>query len=186
MALWPNTEMNTVSAAGGLKLPGRSNATAFISVASLTNDNPLLPYTINSALVSPTLARPNSDVSARLTARNDAFTSRSVTKLWVSAKYRFYDYDNRTVPFEMHNIVNYDTTVVALNGESEPFSAKRHTFDADATFTPLMHLGLRAGYTRENVDRTHRIVENTAEDIVRTSVDLTGLGWMTVRGVFEH
>jgi hypothetical protein len=49
-----------------------------------------------------------------------------------------------------------------------------------------MHVGLRAGYTREVVDRTYRIVEKTTEDIARTSVDLTGLGWLTVRGVFEH
>src|SRR5206468_10452047 len=31
-----------------------------------------------------------------------------------------------------------------------------------------------------------RIVEKTTEDIARTSVDLTGLAWLTVRGVFEH
>ena len=36
------------------------------------------------------------------------------------------------------------------------------------------------------MDRTHRIVEKTTEDIGRASVDLTGLGWLTVRGVFEH
>ena len=29
MALWPNTDMNTVSASGGLKLPGHSRATAY-------------------------------------------------------------------------------------------------------------------------------------------------------------
>jgi hypothetical protein len=36
------------------------------------------------------------------------------------------------------------------------------------------------------VDRTHRIVATTTEDIARASVDLTSLGWLTVRGVFEH
>jgi MtrB/PioB family decaheme-associated outer membrane protein len=186
MALWPNTEMNTVSAAAGLKLPGRSNATAFLSVGSLTNNNPLLPYTINSALVSPPLDRANSDITARVTAMNYAFTSRPVTMLWFSARYRQYEFDNRTVPFEMHNIVNYDTSIVALNAESEPFGSVRHTFDADASFTPFRYVGLRAGYTREEVDRTYRIVETTTEDIARASVDLTGLGWITVRGVFEH
>lgn len=186
MALWPNTEMNTVSAAGGLNLPGRSHATAFLSVASLTNNNPLLPYTINTALVSPALDRANSDVSARVTAMNYAFTSRPVTVLWFSARYRQYEFDNRTVPFQTRNSVNYDTAIVALNAESEPFGSTRHTFDADASFTPVMYVGVRAGYTREEVDRTHRIVEKTTEDIARASVDLTGLGWLTVRGVFEH
>ena len=186
MALWPNTEMNTVSAAGGLNLPGRSHATAFLSVASMTNNNPLLPYTINSALVSPALDRPNSDVSARVTAMNYALTSRPVSMLWFSARYRQYEFDNRTVPFNVTNGVNYDTAIVALNKESEPFGSTRHTFDADASFTPVMYVGFRAGYTREEIDRTYRIVEKTTEDIARASVDLTGLSWLTVRGVFEH
>src|SRR4029077_9207941 len=108
MALCPNTEMNTVSAAGGLSLPGRSHATAFVSVGNLTNDNPLLPYTVNTALVSPALARPNSDISARVTAMNFPFTSRPITSLWFSARYRGYEYDNQTVPFATVNSVNYD------------------------------------------------------------------------------
>ena len=186
MALWPNTEMNTVSAAGGLNLPGRSHATAFLSVASLTNDNVLLPYTINSALVSPALDRQTSDVKATVTSMNYAFTSRPVTALWFSARYRQYEFDNRTVPFNTANSVNYDTAIVALNSASEPYGATRHTFDADASFTPVMYLGLRVGYTREEVDRTYRIVENTTENIARASVDLTGVTWLTVRGVYEH
>ena len=40
MALWPNTEMNTVSAAGGLNLPGRSHATAFLSVGEHDQQQP--------------------------------------------------------------------------------------------------------------------------------------------------
>ena len=152
----------------------------------MTNNNPLLPYTINTALVSPALARPNSDVTARVTAMNYTFTSRPVTSLWFSARYRQYEFDNRTVPFETGNSVNYDTAIVALNAESEPFGSTRHTFDADATYSPVRYFGFRAGYTREDVDRTYRIVEKTTEDIGRVSVDLTGLGWMTVRGVFEH
>jgi MtrB/PioB family decaheme-associated outer membrane protein len=186
MALWPNTEMNTVSAAGGLNLPARSHATAFLSVASLTNDNILLPYTVNSALVSPALDRASSDVSARVTAMNYTFTSRPLTPLWFSARYRQYNFDNRTTPFKTGNSVNYDTAIVALNQSSEPFGSIRHTFDADVSYAPVMYVGLRGGYTREQVDRTYRVVEQTTEDIARASVDLTGLGWLTVRGVFEH
>jgi MtrB/PioB family decaheme-associated outer membrane protein len=186
MALWPNTDMNTVSAAGGLKLPGRSHATAYLSVASMVNDNNLLPFTINSALVSPALDRPTSDVKATVTSMNYAFTSRPVTTMWFSARYRQYDYHNKTVPFDVINGVNYDTAIVALNKESEPFGSIRHTFDADATYSPFKYVGFRAGYTREEIDRTYRIVENTIENIGRASVDLTGLGWMTVRGVYEH
>jgi MtrB/PioB family decaheme-associated outer membrane protein len=186
MSLWPNTDMNTVSAAGGLNLPGRSHATAFLSVASMTNNNPLLPFTVNTALASPALYRANSDVKAVVTSMNYAFTSRPTSLLWFSARYRQYEFDNQTTPFQVANGVNYDTAIVALNKQSEPFSSTRHTFDADASFNPLMYVGFRAGYTREQIDRTFRVVENTTEDIARASVDLTGLSWLTVRGVYEH
>ena len=136
--------------------------------------------------MSPALDRPTADITARVTAMNYLFTSRPVNTVWFSARYRQYEFDNRTVPFETRNSVNYDTTIVALNKESEPFSQTRHTFDADATYSPIRHVGFRAGYTREEVDRTYRIVEKTTEDIGRASVDLTGLPWLSVRGVFEH
>jgi MtrB/PioB family decaheme-associated outer membrane protein len=186
MALWPNTDMNTVSASGGVKLPGRSRASAYVSIGNMSNNAALLPFTINSALVSPALARPTADITARVTAMNYLFTSRPANTVWFSARYRQYEFDNRTVPFAVTNSVNYDTTVYALNQSSEPFSQTRHTFDADATFSPTRYVGFRAGYTREDVDRTFRIVEKTTEDIARTSVDLTGVPWVTVRGVFEH
>ena len=186
MSLWPNTEMNTVSVSGGIKLPAHSNATGYVSIASMTNNNPLIPFTDNTQIVSPALSRPNSDVSARVTAMNYLFTSRPATSFWFSARYRQYEFDNRTVPFAVTNSVNYDTAIVALNQTSEPYGSTRHTFDADATFSPIRYIGLRAGYTREEIDRTYRIVEKTTEDIARASVDLTGLGWLTVRGVFEH
>jgi len=186
MALWPNTDMNSVNVSGGYKLPGHSRASAFISVGSLSNNAPLLPFTDNSALVSPTLARPTADVTARVIAMNYLFTSRPANTVWFSARYRQYEFDNRTVPFVVTNSVNYDTAIVALNQSSEPFSQTRHTFDADATYSPVRYVGFRAGYTREEVDRTYRIVENTTEDIGRASVDLTGVPWLTVRGVFEH
>jgi MtrB/PioB family decaheme-associated outer membrane protein len=186
MALWPNTNMNTVSVAGGLKLPGHSNARAYLSVGSMSNNDPLLPFTVNSALVSPTLDRTTADVHARVTAMNYSFTTRPTTVLWFSARYRQYQYDNRTAPFTVVNGVNYDTAIVLLNKATEPLGYTRHTFDADASFTPVRYVGFRAGYTREQDARTFRMVANTTEDTARASVDLTGLAWLTVRGVIEH
>jgi MtrB/PioB family decaheme-associated outer membrane protein len=186
MQLWPNTDMNAMNLSGGYKLPGRSKVSAFLSMGNYSNNTALLPFTVNSALVSPTLDRATSDVKARVTAMNYNFTSRPVDQLFFSARYRQYEFDNQTVPFEVGDVVNYDTAIVALNKESEPFSQTRHTFDADATYSPIRYVGFRAGYTREEVDRTYRVVENTTEDIGRTSIDLTGVKWLTVRGVFEH
>jgi MtrB/PioB family decaheme-associated outer membrane protein len=186
MSLWPNTDSNTVTATGGLNLPGRSHATAYLSVGTLSNNDPLLPFTVNSAITPIPLDRSTAEVKARVTAMNYNFTSRPTSMLWFSARYRQYEFDNQTPPFTVLQSVNYDTSVVTLNGESEALGYKRHTFDADASFSPVTYLGLRAGYTREEVDRTFRIVENTKEDTLRASIDATGITWLTLRGVYEH
>ena len=117
---------------------------------------------------------------------NYALTSRPLTSVWFNVRYRQYQVDNRTEPFLVNGSVNYDTSPVAVIKESEPFGQNRHTFDADATYSPIRILGFRAGYTREEVNRTYRIIEDTTEDIGRVSMDVTGVSWLTVRGVFEH
>jgi MtrB/PioB family decaheme-associated outer membrane protein len=186
MSLWPNTDMNTVSASAGIKLPPHTPATGYVSAGTMSNNAPLLPFTVNTALASPALDRQTADVQARVTAMNYLLTSRPTDMLFFSARYRQYEFDNKTPPFHVGTGVNYDTALVVLNKESEPFSQMRHTFDADATFSPFRYVGFRAGYTREDVDRTYRIIEKTVEDVGRASIDLTGVPWVTVRGVFEH
>jgi MtrB/PioB family decaheme-associated outer membrane protein len=186
LSLWPDTDQNTVSASGGVNLPGRSHAVAYLSVGNQSNNTPLIPFTINSALTSPTLSRTTADLTARVTAMNFSFTSRPVNPIWFSARYRQYRFDNRSNPFVVTQGVSYDSSVTTLNTESDLFGYTRHTFDADVSYSPLMYVGIRGGYTREVVDRTFRWIDTTTEDVGRVSLDLTGISWVTVRGVYEH
>jgi len=188
MALWPNTDQNTLSVSGALnRLPGHSHATAFVSYGALSNNDPLIPFTINSAIASPALPRTTADVTARVTAMNFTFTSRPVSQVWLNARYRQYGFDDRTEPFDVINSVSYDYTAAAgVNREREALNITRHTFDADAAYSPLPMLGIRGGYTREQIDRTGRFGDSTTEDTGRLSVDVTGTAWFQVRGIYEN
>jgi MtrB/PioB family decaheme-associated outer membrane protein len=186
MALWPGSNMNTVSATGTVKLPGRSSAMGFVSYADMAQNDPLLPFTVNSAIGAIPLPRNTAEAKARVTAMNYSFTSRPANILWFSARYRQYNFDNRTEEFAASQWVNYDTSLSTNLLENEPAGYTRHTFDGDASVSPWRYVGFRVGYTREQVDRTFRVVDQTKEDTVRTSADLTGLSWITVRGVYEH
>jgi MtrB/PioB family decaheme-associated outer membrane protein len=186
-SLWPNSNMNTASVSGGVNFAGRSRATGYVSVGSMRQNDTLLPMTVNPLIPVVPLERATAEAEARITAMNYNFTSRPTNTLWFSARYRQYQFDNRTPVFETGSYVNYDTSYSpTLNHESEPLGYTRHTFDGDASYSPFRLVGFRAGYTREETDRTHRIVANTTEDTARASVDLTGLGYLTVRGVYEH
>jgi MtrB/PioB family decaheme-associated outer membrane protein len=193
MALSPNTDMNTASAIGSLKLPGRSRATAYLAVSNLTNNTALIPFTTNTTLPTIALDRPTADLTARVTSQNYTFTSSPTSFLWLSARYRGYEYDNRSPEFAVTRSVNYDTAVYSLNESAARLGFTRRTFDGDASVSPFRYVAFRAGYTREEIDHTNpstgeltRMVDKTAEDTGRVSVDLTNVGWVTLRGVYEH
>jgi MtrB/PioB family decaheme-associated outer membrane protein len=187
MALWPNSNMNAGSATGLLNLPSHSRATAYVSLGNWSQNDPLIPFTVNSALSPIPLDRATADIQARVTAMAYAFTSRPADSVWFSARYRSYDFDNRTPVFNVANTVAYDTSVAAFaEGGTSPYSFTRRTFDADASFTPLRHTAFRVGYTREQLDQTFRIFDTTTENTVRLSADATGMTWLTLRAVYEH
>ncbi len=185
-ALWPDTNRNTVSTSSWIKLPGHSSATAYLSIGELTNNNPLIPFTINSALPVIPLDREMSEIKARVYAGNFTFTSRPTSWLSMSTRFKQYELNNQTEPFKVGKSVNYDTTVITRNTETKPLGFKRHNLDNDITLSPFSYLGFGVGHTRAVVEQTHRATEESAENTGRASIDLTGMSWLSFRGAFEH
>ena len=186
-ALWPDSNLNTGNISGALNLPARSHATAYLSIGQWTQDNPLIPFTVNSALPIIPLDRQTSDAQARVTSMNYTFSSRPTDTLWISARYKSYDFDNRTPVLHVTNTVSYDTTVAAFaEGGTSPFSLNRKTFDAAASFTPLRYSAFGVGYTREQIDQTFRTFDTTTENTVRVTYDVSGISWLMARAVYEH
>lgn len=187
MSIWPDSNLNTGSVSGLLNLPARSRVTAYVSVGNWTQDNPLIPFTSNGALPSIRLDRPTSDANARVTSMNYSFTSRPVNDLSLLARYRTYDFDNRTPVFHVIQTVAYDTSVSAYaHGGTSPYAIDRKTADAEVSWTGLRHAALRAGYTHEAIEQTFREFDTTAENTVRLSADTMGLSWVSLRAVYEH
>lgn len=187
IALWPSSTAHTLSGIGSLRLPGRSKATAYVSVGSWLQDEALLPFTINPAIPAVPLDRATAKADARITSMAYGFNTRPTDAIWVNARYRLYDFNNRTPHFAVGNFPKYDGSVGPnLIGGSEAFGYTRHFFDADASFTPFRFAAFRVGYGSEHDDRTHRYVETTTEHVLRLSVDSTGLNWGSLRALYEH
>jgi len=187
MSLWPDSNQNTGSISGLLNLPARSRVTAYLSIGNWTQNNPLIPFTVNSALAAIPLDRQTSDARARVTSMNYSFNSRPVDNVWFTARYRAYDFDNRTPVFGVTRTVAYDTSVAAFaEGGTSPYSIDRKTFDAEVSLTPLRYSAFRFGYTRESIEQTFRSFDTTTEDVVRVSADATGLNWLMLRAVYEY
>jgi MtrB/PioB family decaheme-associated outer membrane protein len=189
----PETSMNTGSAMAAIKLPAHSRATGYLAISNVTNNTALLPFTSNSAIAPIALDRPTADLTARVTSMNYNVTSSPTGYLWFSARYRQYAYDNRSPGFFVGQAVNWDTSIVTENEHAELLGFTRHTFDGDASVSPFKYVALRSGYTREEIDHANpstglvdRMVDKTVEDTGRLSLDLTNVGWLTLRGVYEH
>lgn len=185
-SLWPNTRTLGASLATSLKLPGDTRATGTVTVARWSQNQALIPFTINSVLPFVALDRPTADAQARTLAMNYTLTSRPVSSLWVSARYRYYDFDNRTPAFDAtRGFILMDGSVRPDGQIARPLNTTRRNIDVDASFTPLTFTAFRVGYGREQADRTMRIFSRTVDEVGRASVDTT-VRWVTVRGSLEH
>jgi len=123
----------------------------------------------------------------RTLAMTHTLTSRPIQYVWLSARYRYYDFDNRTPPFLTSSFVGLDSGVrPVVTGGSEPIGSTRRNLDLDASFTPIPFTALKVGYGHDSTDRAHRIFARTSENVFRVSVDSTKSGAFTVRGIFEH
>jgi len=185
-ALWPNSNQGAGFVSGFMRLPQRSVATAYVSLGDWTQDQTLIPFTVNSALASPPLDRPTADAKARVTASALSFNTRAIDHVALNVRFRTYDFNNETPIFHVTQTVSYDTNLSAYApGSNTIFSFNRKTFDADASWTPLTHAALRAAYTRDNLSQTFRTFDTQHEDWLRLSADATGIKMMTLRAVYE-
>lgn len=183
-ALWPSSSLQGLTTSGAVKLPAGTRLAGNVSVGLWRQDEPLLPFTINSAIPPIPLERSTAEGEFRTVAATVNVTSRPTPQIWLSGRYRLYDLDNRTPPFVGEAMVVFDQVTRAMH-ESEPLGYLRQTIDLDASFTPRPWTALRVGYGREHADRTFRIFETTVDDVVRASVDTTA-GWLTVRAIAER
>ena len=111
MALWPSNSLQTLSAAGYAKLARRTQITGSLAFGWSNNDEPLLPFTINSALPQFALPRATTDASATTVATNISLVSRPANDWRFSARFRRYDYNNDMPETPIPQFINYDTSV---------------------------------------------------------------------------
>lgn len=187
MARWPDSAAHTVSGMGAINLPYRTRAHGYVSVGAWLQDEQLLPFTINSAIPPIPLDRQAADGEARVLSMNWGVNSRPHRDWWLTARVRYYDFDNRTPHFAVNEYVRVDQSVsTSATGGSHAFEYTRNFVDLDASYTGLPYANLRVGYGREHDDRAFRFFEETTENLFRVSVDSADLPWGSARLLVER
>jgi MtrB/PioB family decaheme-associated outer membrane protein len=191
-ALMPTNSVNTFNVNGAYKLAKRSRATAAISYSAMDQNQTLLPNTTNTALVGVApLPRASAEAKVDVISTVFGFSSRPSTDLFLNAKFRYYDFNNKTEAFS-NTVVPGDFGIGVLE-TSEPTAFKRTTFDADASYAAGKFVDFGAGYTFDgysnhvaNETVQGRIYESTGENTFRLTVDSTGTQYVSARVKYEH
>jgi MtrB/PioB family decaheme-associated outer membrane protein len=190
LSLPPSNSFVAVNGMAALTLPARTHVTFSVTSGVLKDaGDPLMPNTVNTATTGLLpLPRTTVDGRAETMAYNFNFTSRPAKKLQFLVRYRSYDYDNQTPEFGMVQRISYDNAPsnLATPVFTEPFSVLRKNFDADVNFLPFAGATVGVGYGRYEEERSHRIFENTVDDVTRVVFDIVGNKWYSVRTKYEH
>lgn len=187
MALWPGNTLTYLHGTGAVAVPWRGRLTGYVALGQGRSNEDLLPFTINTAIASPALARPTAEAKNQMTIAQFTLAMRPTRLFSVNAKYRYADVDVQTPVFDRPGgTVAYDSSFQAAAGPSAYFSVKRATFDADGAFQVVPSTSVKVGYSRLDTDYQNRIFEKTGENVFRVSVDTTGTAWASVRGVYEN
>ena len=196
-ALAPTNSVNTLNLNGAYNLAGHSRATAAISYSLMDQNQTLLPNTTNTALVG-VAALPRSTAEAKVDVLSTlfGFSTRPTQNLFLNAKFRYYDYNNKTEPFA-NTVVPGDYGIGAAE-VSEPTAFNRKMFDADGSYSILKYLDVGAGYYFEGYanhlspepggpsNEQGRIYKSTSENGFRLLANSTGNQYLTARVKYER
>lgn len=184
MALWPDSSTNTFSGTATHRLSRASRVYANLALSRWTQNEELLPFTINTAVQPIPLPRQTAEAGAFVTSALLGYTARPTSRLWLNVRYKLYDFDNQTDFFPVENYVRLDGNVSSFAGfgaGNHLFEYRRQYFDADTSYTVLPFTAVRLGYSMERDRREFREFERTTEHMVKVALDTTGWQYGTFR-----
>ena len=164
MALEPDNKYHQVSLSGGYFADAMNTTIVFSAALGEGEQNqPLLPYTINSTIASSAL--PVSALDGKVDTNNFALTitSRPFDKARVKFSYRSDERDNQTPVSAWSGVI----TDIGNTGEVEnnvPYSFDRQRLSLSASYRLWETVKLFAGYDRTELDRDYQEVAEQTED----------------------
>lgn len=204
--LYPNNKYSNLTLTGSLMdLPLKTRLTATASLGWMRQDDDLVSYTTNTAISTGAVSGvtgvtvpfnawdranlPTNSVDAKVDTSlyNVQLTSRPADFVHLKARYRYYEYDNKTGIIEFPGYVRFDAVWEPGTVENEPTSYKKKTAGLDLGFNIFKATTLTLGYTYENMKRSsNREVTDQDDNIYKVSLDTKPLSWLDLRTSYER
>jgi MtrB/PioB family decaheme-associated outer membrane protein len=195
--LAPDNDASTFFASGRGRFGGWwANGTA--SYALMQQDEPLLPYTLNTAILGighdgstfdasdvNTLPVRNADTEVEVLS----LTGNAGTKLgedWkLTFRYRYYDYDTNSARVEFPGYVRMHAAWEAIPRVTVPYAYTKDDLGAELAWEVTDTSTLALSYRLVSWDREFREVASSDEDIVKLSFDSRPTRKVNIRASYE-
>lgn len=168
-------------------------------LTELRQNDPLLPYTLNSSIqginfdgstFDPTnpanLPTDRADRKVRITNLAGDAGTRLADAFGLTFRYRYYDYDDRSKEIFFPGYVRFHAVWEAVPRNTEPHSYKRQNLTGEFNWDFASSSSFQLAYTRERWDLTNRNVDRTDENIFRASVDTRAIHNLLLRASYEY
>lgn len=190
MSLEPGNESHRFTLSGGAHLPLETRLTAALAYGTDIQNQAFIPQTINAAVETlralPPL--PFSGLDGRATNRllNLTLVNRFFSAAWFSARFRFFDRENRSAQALLPASVDQDNLIFRTPVRNLLPGYQRAQLSADATFRLPRRVSVRLGFGRDSWVRSAGGVGRTREDSYTASADYAPPGILSVRASHTH
>lgn len=189
-ALAPDNSAHTFRLEGATALPTSFPArlAATFSYGMRLQTENFVAHTINSTLLGSLtpLGRNDLDGDVRTILGNVVLTGRPLPKLHLTARYRVYDYDNRTSVVDLPEHVVNDRSLVAEERFTVPNDYRRHNATLDGSYRLTDRTTMLLGYAFEQWDRSNdRERTLLYEHGGKAGFDLRPARWALLRTTYE-
>jgi hypothetical protein len=195
--LAPDNKANLLFLNGRTRF-GNWFANGSASYNRMKQDDPLLPYTLNSSIVginangstfNPTdpanLPARSADRKVDVTTLNAQLGTTFGESWGLTFHYRYYDYDNGSKEIEFPGYVRFHGVWEPIGRVAVAYSYNRQNYGAELGWDLARATRLTLRYDRESWDRELREVDSTDEDTFKLSLDSHPVERFTLHASYE-
>jgi MtrB/PioB family decaheme-associated outer membrane protein len=197
-------DLNPSNRADLLFLNGRTRFGSWFASGSAAYDtmkqnDPLLPYTLNSSIVGinfnggtfdPTnpsnLPVRSADRKINTTALNGDLGTRFGQSLDLTFRYRYFDLANQGRRIEFPGYVRFDAVWENIARVSVPYAYTRQSSSAELGWDLARATRLGLSFERESWNRKFREVKDSDENIWKATFDTRPTPWLALRSSYQY
>lgn len=178
-SLPPDNQHQKFSLSGGMNLPfAATRVSAIAEYGIMQQDETLLPYSNNpNTTLTSQLPRGTADTEIDVTNLGLNISSRPMSGLELSAKYKYYKTDNkipRTLFLYVKNDMGGASQATATSDYalySLPYDYTQNQLKLDASYYLFSGATLKIGYDHDIIDRDYREIKTTVENTYRARLN---------------